>query len=341
MAVDTAVAAFMFVVNNKLYGSELRILWHVGEPLTVPLGFYREVYRKIGELCPPGLRYHFSFQTNGTCLSQEWCHFLQETRSLIGVSIDGPAFVHDKHRVWKNNTGTFERVCEGIHRLRANAVPFGFISVLTSHSLDFPDEIFECLCGFGPVEISFNIEESEGVHTSKALADALYYDRYKSFMRRIRVRHNALQGPRPVIREQTHLENFIRFGQGDRISDVATPFTVLSVDYRGHLSTFSPELITMTHPTYDFVFGNVFDATLDSILENPAFRRVSADIKKGQDLCRASCDYFTLCGGGAPSNKLYENGAFDTTETMHCRTNLQANAEVLFDELLGKQTVEA
>ena len=34
--------------------------------------------------------------------------------------------------------------------------------------------------------------------------------------------------------------------------------------------------------------------------------------------CSAGCDYFSVCGGGAPGNKLFENGSFASTRTSYC-----------------------
>ena len=43
-----------------------------------------------------------------------------------------------------------------------------------------------------------------------------------------------------------------------------------------------------------------------------------ADINAGVETCRKECDYFSICGGGAPVNKLSENGTFASTQTSFC-----------------------
>jgi uncharacterized protein len=69
------------------------------------------------------------------------------------------------------------------------------------------------------------------------------------------------------------------------------------------------------------------------IAKDPRFQRVYADIEAGIDLCRRSCDYFTVCGGGCPSNKLAEFGTFVATETQHCRFFVQVVADVAIERL--------
>jgi uncharacterized protein len=49
----------------------------------------------------------------------------------------------------------------------------------------------------------------------------------------------------------------------------------------------------------------------------------------GVAACRSSCAYFGLCGGGAGSNKVFEQGRFDGTETQACRYRIQLVADVV------------
>ncbi len=61
----------------------------------------------------------FNVTTNGTLLSEEACRFLIDTGFRVLISLDGPAFVHDRYRVFRNGKGSFNRVWTGISRLRA------------------------------------------------------------------------------------------------------------------------------------------------------------------------------------------------------------------------------
>ena len=113
-----------------------------------------------------------------------------------------------------------------------------------------------------------------------------------------------------------------------------TPLAILSIDYKGNFSTFSPELLGMKDHNYeDFIFGNVHKNDFRSIEFNPKFKKVFEDIKKGVNSCHKSCEYFSLCGGGAPSNKLYENGTFNSTETKFCLFTKKILTEVFLDEI--------
>ena len=97
-------------------------------------------------------------------------------------------------------------------------------------------------------------------------------------------------------------------------------------------STFSPELLTSAHEKYgDFVFGNLLMDSFDDIVRNEKFRSVCNDISLGVHNCARSCQYYRVCGGGAPSNKLFENGDFTSTETVYCRLNQMAVLDVVLE----------
>jgi uncharacterized protein len=60
------------------------------------------------------------------------------------------------------------------------------------------------------------------------------------------------------------------------------------------------------------------------MLDSSNLQQVYLEIQSGIDCCAKSCGYFDYCGGGAPVNKLSENGRLDSTETLFCRLTKQA-----------------
>jgi uncharacterized protein len=112
------------------------------------------------------------------------------------------------------------------------------------------------------------------------------------------------------------------------------PLGIVGVAWNGDISTFSPELIGIKDPRYgNFVFGNVANSTLDSLLNDTKLRSVSAEINAGVERCKRNCEYFSVCGGGQPSNKLYQNGTFDSDATLACELRIKAPANVALDFL--------
>jgi len=63
----------------------------------------------------------------------------------------------------------------------------------------------------------------------------------------------------------------------------------------------------------------------------PFFRRMRDEVAEGVEQCRRACAYFEVCGGGAPSNKLFENGSFASTETRHCAYTRKAVIDITLE----------
>jgi uncharacterized protein len=327
--VTTLEQIFKVLFSSSFIEDNASILWHAGEPLVLSVDFYRQAFHIQQKWNIQNVRISNSFQTNATLITQEWCDFILEHDIRIGVSIDGPTYLHDAHRVDRKNRGTFERVMRGIALLRKNGIPYTAIAVVTGDTVEHPDEFWQFFQGIQPMSLGLNPEEVEGCNEHSSLHTSTGIERYKRFLRRLIALNE--QSPSFVpIREFDLLLQRIQSGQARTQTDTNTPVAILSFDYEGNISTFSPELLSFTHPVYgSFVFGNVFNTSLEDILIKDEFVKIDSLIQQGITKCQESCEYFSLCGGGAPSNKLHENGTFDSAETNACRLRIQVTTDVL------------
>jgi uncharacterized protein len=62
-------------------------------------------------------------------------------------------------------------------------------------------------------------------------------------------------------------------------------------------------------------------------------QKMLTDIRAGVALCQEHCEYFSVCGGGEPVNKLFENGGFASTETTYCRMTKKRATDLVLDRL--------
>jgi uncharacterized protein len=58
--------------------------------------------------------------TNGTLLNEQRIHALDQHDVFLGISIDGPESVHNRHRVYKSGAPTYQDVARGIMLLRSS-----------------------------------------------------------------------------------------------------------------------------------------------------------------------------------------------------------------------------
>ena len=107
---------------------------------------------------------------------------------------------------------------------------------------------------------------------------------------------------------------------------------MLNVDSHGNVSCFSPELLGMKDARYgDFLLGNITRDSLAEIYRNCLASPLYRDIRAGVRACEQSCEYFSVCSGGSPVNKLFENGSFTGTTTSFCTLIHQVPVDVILE----------
>jgi uncharacterized protein len=317
MRLETVEAVYQDLITAPFVGSEFTTVWHAGEPLTATIRFYEDAINSSRRLEGRGCKVSHSIQTNATLISDAWCEFFKHSNVHIGVSLDGPADLHDRNRRTRGGKGTHSSVMRGISLLQRHGIEFHVICVLTRHSLDHPDALFSFFDSQGIQRLGLNMEEIEGANRVSSMAAS---DTAQALRRCLTRLHELAAKKGMVIREFNSLRHFIYSGRSGRVNTQSLPFGIVSVDVAGNFSTFSPELLTMHHLRYGgFAFGNIHRERILSMLDSAHFQRVHHDIDSGISRCRSTCEYFCLCGGGAPSNKVFENSTFDSGQTLYCR----------------------
>jgi uncharacterized protein len=328
-------AAFREVLQSRFVRDELTVVWHAGEPLVLPPDWYEAAFAIAERHRPPALRLRHSFQSNGLLLDARWIEFLRRSGAEIGLSIDGPAHLHDRTRLARNGAGTHARAMRGLTLLREAGLPFHVISVLTNASLDEPDTLFDFYAANGICRVALNIEETEGANSGSSLAGPAQEVRFRAFLRCFFARMQREPGT-IVLREWERAIAVIRARGTTPCGQETEPLRILSVGVAGDVGSFSPEFLGMDDRRYgDLTFGNVLTDDIETITSRILASSLARDIRAGIAACERSCAWFRYCGGGSPSNKLYENGSVASTETMFCRLAQQ----VLLDVAL--ETIEA
>lgn len=334
ISLETLEKALNWAFFSGLVRQPFTLLWHAGEPMVLPATFYEQATVLLERCNVSGFEVTQSFQTNATLVNDAWCEFIRRRGVQVGVSVDGPDFLNDRHRVTRQGRGTLDRVLRGMRLLRDYEIPFDVITVLTSTSLDYPDELFDFYMEHGLTSVAFNVEEIEGPHVTSSLSGSGVESRFRRFYSRFM--DLALAADPPLrVREFDSAHNSVSYRQPpEKRTQECRPFAILNVDYEGNFSTYSPELLGLSSPRHgSFALGNVGRDSLESVLTMPRFLALDDEIRRGVDLCQETCRYFPFCGGGPPGNKFFENGDFATTETLSCRLHKKATFDVALDKL--------
>ena len=325
---------------DGLLADELTVVWHAGEPLVLPPAYYEAAFAAINDELAGATRVTHAIQTNATLINDGWCRFFLHHGVFLGVSVDGPAALHDRHRRTRRGGGTHAAVMNSVATLRRHGVPFHAIAVVGAETLADPDAFYDWFEAQGITELGCNFDEAEGANTQSSLTG--HEAAHAAFMARLLQR--ALRGS-VVVRELAAAWQMLReplprwrwLNHDWPHNTQVMPLALITVGQSGDFGSFSPELLGQPWPAYDnFVLGNVLRGGYKAALQGAAFARQWQAISRGVLACAQSCAYFEQCGGGAPANKLYEHGSFAATETLHCRSMLKRP----FDAVLRQAELE-
>lgn len=126
-------------------GPQILFSWQGGEPTLLGLDFFRRVVQLQQRYAQPGQQIANDLQTNGLLLNDDWALFLKQHQFLVGISIDGPEPLHDRHRHNRAGRGSFRQVMAAIALLHRHQVPFTTLTTVNAHNAEQPLAVYRFL----------------------------------------------------------------------------------------------------------------------------------------------------------------------------------------------------
>lgn len=129
-------------------GAEVVFAWQGGEPALLGLDFYRHgvaLQRRHGA----GRPIVNTFQSNATLLDDAWARFFAAEGFLLGVSLDGPADLHDRGRRHAGGKPSHGAALRGLERLLAHGVPVNLLACVSAFNAEEPRRVYEFLRDHG------------------------------------------------------------------------------------------------------------------------------------------------------------------------------------------------
>jgi uncharacterized protein len=111
-------------------GRHLTIAFQGGEPTLAGLPFFRRLMELQKQYAPPGLTVNNALQTNGRLINDEWAAFFTEHQFLVGLSMDGPADIHDYNRIDLDSRGSHKDAMRAARLLAQHGAEFNILTVL-------------------------------------------------------------------------------------------------------------------------------------------------------------------------------------------------------------------
>lgn len=123
--------------------------WQGGEPTLMGVDFFRKATGLQEKHAKKGSVIANALQTNATLLDNEFAEHLKEYNFLVGVSLDGPAEIHNHYRRKINGEGSHSAVLQGIEALTRYQVEFNILTLVSSVNAKKGKEVFNYLYDLG------------------------------------------------------------------------------------------------------------------------------------------------------------------------------------------------
>lgn len=289
-------------IRQRLHGSPNAVTsfeWHGGEPTLLGIDFFRRVVEFQKKYAPAGRKIINGLQTNGTLINENWAEFLASEKFTVGLSLDGPADVHDVFRRTKANQPTHASVVRAFRLLQRNNVHCDILCVVHSSNVNKPLSVYRYFKELGARYIQFlplvepapDTPTGVSVRTARSQAIGNFYTTIFDEWIRNDLGRMSVQLFDEALRPACKLPHALCI-----FSETCGTVPVLEHDGR---------MFCCDHFVKpDFCLGNLNDAGLDDIFRSSALVLFGLNKRDNLPAYCKQCDVLAWCNGGCPKDRI-------------------------------------
>ena len=289
-------------------GQQFAVVLHGGEPLLLGkdgLGFVIDTLRRaLPDACA------ISIQTNGTLITSEILDLCAYNSVTISVSLDGPRHIHNQNRIGFDAHGTFDRVMEGLERLRSHPAEqelFTGVLAVVDPTSD-PHEVYSFFKELGPPSLDFIYRD--GNHSVLPPGKAsLTTTEYGHWMARLFEAY--VLDKQPIqIRILDDMVKLVLGGSGAKEGIGLTDYGVLVIDTDGSITKNDTLKSSFDGADRFDTPWSVHTHRLRDILQSAEFSQSLAMQRPSSPTC-LDCSELSVCGGGMTLHRWSDVNGYD------------------------------
>ena len=131
MTLEVAEKMITNIFQDLADGDVLTLAFQGGEPTLAGLSYFEHIVALVVAQVKQ-IDVHYTIQTNGMVINEQWCRFLKANNFLVGLSIDGHPLYHDLNRIDPKGSGTFHRVMLTKQLFDTYDIDYNVLCVLTA-----------------------------------------------------------------------------------------------------------------------------------------------------------------------------------------------------------------
>lgn len=274
---------------------EYSIGWQGGEPSLMGLDFFKQVVQYQQKYGRAGASVGNGLQTNGTLIDDDFARFLAQYNFLVGLSIDGPAEVHDRFRVYADGRGSHARIMETVERLKRHQTQYNVLTLVSQSNIDRPRETYRYLCDLG-VDFHQYIECVEFDETGQLQPYAIDGKQWGDFLCAVFDEWYPNDTRRVSVRLFDSILSRLVEGRPTVCAMGTDCRQYLVVEYNGDI-----------YPCDFFVrpelkLGNILADDWATLQQKPLYKWFGARKREWVHACD-ECPYLAFCAGDCPKNR--------------------------------------
>jgi uncharacterized protein len=293
--------------------TDVALILHGGEPLLAGPELISYLITTVRDAAGSRVDVHASVQTNAVGLDDSYLRLFDELGVRVGVSLDGSAEHHDRHRRFASGRGSHAAVTAGLQRLTASHYRHMFSGLLCTIDLrNDAIHTYEALVAFEPPKIDFLLPHGTWQSPPPGRVPGAPDTPYADWL--IRVFNHWYRAPRTRIRLFEEIMHLILGGESQAEMVGLSPSRMVVIETDGAIE--QTDTLKAAYHGAPRTGLHVTRDRLDAALLLPGVvarqlgeRALSAD-------CRG-CRIRRVCGGGLYTHR-FRSGTGFANPSVYC-----------------------
>lgn len=289
------------------------LIMHGGEPLLAGRDLISHLVTATRSAAGSGVTVNARVQTNAIGLDNAYLELFEELGIQVGVSLDGDAEAHDRHRRFASGRGSYTAVYAGLHRLIQPRFQHLFSGLLCTIDLrNDPIATYEALTAFHPPKIDLLLPHGTWEAPPPGRIPNASDSPYADWL--ITVFDHWYPAPRTRIRLFEAIMQLILGGRSAAEMVGLSPARVVVIETDGAIE--QVDTLKAAYHGAATTGLHVNTDSLDAALQLPGVvaRQLGASALSAQ--CQA-CSIHRVCGGGLYSHR-YRTGTGFANPSVYC-----------------------
>ncbi|MBT2227900.1 FxsB family cyclophane-forming radical SAM/SPASM peptide maturase [Nonomuraea sp. NEAU-A123] len=285
----------------------VHLILHGGEPLLAGADHIAHTVRAVRQALGPSVRLDVSLQTNGMRLDETYLKLFDDLGIRVGVSMDGSADDHDRHRRRPDGSGSHATVSAALDLLTERYLHL-YGGLLCTVDLDNdPLTTYEALLRSGPPRIDFLLPHGNWAEPPPGLPAEDGATPYADWLIPIFDRWYGAARRETEVRLFADILHLLMGGTSSSETLGLGPARMVVIEADGGIQ--QSDTLKSAYPGAPVTGFHVARDTFDAVLRHPAVmtRQLGAEALAKE--CR-DCPVLSVCGGGLYAHRYDPDNGF-------------------------------